>query len=378
MKRAPKGTGSIRRRKSGLWEGRYTVGRDPATGKQLQRSLYGHSWAEVRSRLNAALAEVGAAGYTEPTNMTLGAWMEKWLKEYVAPCRRDYTYRAYSSMTRCHIIPSLGSIRLRDLTPYRVQMFYNSLALNDGLSPKTVRCAAGILGASLHTAVRMRLIQANPSSDCILPKYERKEIKPLSGNQITALLGAAKGESIYPLLWTAIFTGMREAELCGLAWDCVDFDAGTITVKRQLQKNPSPGGGWHLTQTKSGRPRVIRAAPRIMNILKEIRQRQDADAFFVFTDKKGGFFTPAGIYQRFKRLAARIGCPKVRFHDIRHTFAVISLQSGDDIKTVQSNLGHATASFTLDIYGHVSDKMRGTSADRIERYIDSTIPFPYP
>ena len=101
-------------------------------------------------------------------------------------------------------------------------------------------------------------------------------------------------------------------------------------------------------------------------------------AFLFFAGKNGGFCPPAGGYQRFKRLAARIGCPKARFHDIRHTFAVISLQSGDDIKTVQSNLGHATASFTLDIYGHVSDKMRGTSADRIERYIDSTIPFPYP
>ena len=89
----------------------------------------------------------------------------------------------------------------------------------------------------------------------------------------------------------------------------------------------------------------------------------------MFTTATGDHLSPQTVYLHYKRLAAQIGAPESRVHDLRHTFAVLSLQNGDDVKTVQGNLGHATASFTLDVYGHVSERMKEDSAARMEAYI---------
>ena len=89
----------------------------------------------------------------------------------------------------------------------------------------------------------------------------------------------------------------------------------------------------------------------------------------VFTTLTGTNLSPQTVYNHYKKLAAQIGAPDSRVHDLRHTFAVLSLQNGDSVKTVQGNLGHATAAFTLDVYGHVSEKMKEDSAARMEGYI---------
>ena len=90
----------------------------------------------------------------------------------------------------------------------------------------------------------------------------------------------------------------------------------------------------------------------------------------IFTYPDGSYIPPQTVLKHFKKAVNKIGRPDARFHDLRHTYAVMSLQEGDDIKTVQENLGHATAAFTLDVYGHVSEKMKQDSADRMERVIE--------
>lgn len=91
----------------------------------------------------------------------------------------------------------------------------------------------------------------------------------------------------------------------------------------------------------------------------------------MFTHELGEYLNPNTVYNHFKEIVARIGAPEVRFHDMRHSYAVAALQAGDDVKTVQGNLGHATAAFTLDVYGHVTDQMKEESANRMERFIHS-------
>lgn len=118
-----------------------------------------------------------------------------------------------------------------------------------------------------------------------------------------------------------------------------------------------------------------------MEVLRQQRQQQtDWKRFagesweksdFVFTDTLGHHFSAQTVYLHFKKLAAKAGYPDARFHDLRHSYSVAALQSGDDIKTVQENLGHHTAAFTLDVYGHVTDRMKQASADRMEGFIKS-------
>ena len=93
------------------------------------------------------------------------------------------------------------------------------------------------------------------------------------------------------------------------------------------------------------------------------------DTALVFTDEIGRPLTKATVYRAFKKAAAEIGRPDARFHDLRHSYAVAAIRSGDDIKTVQGNLGHATAAFTLDVYGHVTEQMKQESAARMDAYI---------
>lgn len=174
---------------------------------------------------------------------------------------------------------------------------------------------------------------------------------------------------------------MREGEICGLPWDAVDFKNGTITIKQQLQKGKEAGSGYYIANsTKSDKNRIITAAPFVMNILKEQLKeqekfRQTAELAWrnewnlVFTSANGQFISPQTALKHFKAVAAKIGRPDARFHDLRHTYAVTSLQEGDSVKTVQENLGHATASFTLDVYGHVSERMKKESAARMEKFI---------
>ncbi len=183
------------------------------------------------------------------------------------------------------------------------------------------------------------------------------------------------------LYLVTLFTGMREGEVLGLTWDCVDFKAGTVLINKQLIKNRDEAGKFELTSTKNGKSRKIAPAPFVMRILKDQQQKQLEERFraqsawcnewnLVFTDELGGHLSAVTVYNNFKRLAKQAGFPEARFHDLRHSYAVAALQSGDDIKTVQENLGHHAAAFTLDVYGHVTERMKEDSAARMEAFIN--------
>ena len=190
---------------------------------------------------------------------------------------------------------------------------------------------------------------------------------------------AIHGHPFEVIYLTTLFTGLRRGEVCGLTWDCVDFKKGSILINKQLQKIPNEPGKFQLVSTKNGKGRVITAAPFVMEILKKHRTRQNEarlkagalweDYGFVFCDEIGEHLSPNTIYHNYKRIVASIGLPGARFHDLRHSYAVAAIQAGDDIKTVQSNLGHHTAAFTLDIYGHVTEEMKQASADRMQEFI---------
>ena len=381
--RAPKGGGMIRKRPDGLWEGRITAGYDPKTGKQIRRSVYGKTQQEVRQRITEMAHEIDTGTYLEPLKTTVGEWLDIWLKQYVANTVAAYTWDSYERAVRNHIKPELGNVKLVELTPLQIQIFYNRLMTEKGLSAKTVKNINGVFHRSLEKALQLGYLRVNPTNACDLPKTKRKEIHPMEEEDIVRFLDAIRDHRFGNIYWVTLFTGMRQGEVLGLTWDCVDFENNTILINKQLQKTKKVGGEYILTGTKNSRSRVITVAPSVMLVFQRqffLQRRMERDAGplwnnewnLVFTNEFGRHLCHFTVYKAYKKIVAEIGLPEERFHDLRHSYAVAALECGDDIKTVQGNLGHATASFTLDVYGHVSQKMRQQSAERMEGFIQRT------
>lgn len=370
------------------WEARYTVGFDPGTGKQVQKSVSGKTQKEVAQKLKELTAALDAGTYIAPSKVTVGQWLDVWQQDYLVNVR-PATVTSYEATIRNHIKPKIGAIRLDSLTTQDIQEFYNSLRTplenRKALSAKTIKNIHGILHHALQQAMLNNYIRTNPSNSCVIPRATKKKVKPLNEYQIADFLKAIKGHKYESMFLVALFTGIRQGEVCGLQWECVDFDDGTILIDKQLQslrgKTRGDSEKYSLVPTKNGKERTITAAPYVMELLWKTKQRQNADrktwgkAFqendLVFTDELGNRITPQALYRAFKIIVTESGMPMVRFHDLRHSYAVISLKSGDDVKTVQENLGHATAAFTLDTYGHVTEKMKKDSANRMEAFIKS-------
>lgn len=364
------------------WEARVTVGRDPGTGKQIQRSFTGKTQKEVREKMQSVTVAINEGMYTEPSKMTVGQWLDIWQRDYLGSVK-PLTVQTYDKNVRVHIRPALGAIKLEALDVHTVQGFINDLSKphgnKHGLAPKTVKCIHGILHKALQTAVKVGYIRFNPADSTELPRSQRREIKPLDGEAIGAFMNAVQGHRFEAIYLTMLFTGLRRAEACGLTWEAVDLERGTIRIDKQLQNVPGRPGEYILAPTKNDKGRTITAAASVVELLKKHRAQQARDRLkagplwrddrFVFTDERGNHLTPSTLYHNYKKIVASIGLPDARLHDLRHSFAVASLRAGDDIKTVQGNLGHHAAAFTLDVYGHVTEEMKQDSANRMERYI---------
>ena len=328
--------------------------------------------------------DIDGGTYKEPCKMTLSQWLDIWSTEYLGGVKPK-TVESYCCQIKIHIKPALGAVKLETLNTHMIQKFYNSLSKErngkPGLSPKSIKIVHGVLHKALQQAVSIGYIKFNPSDACTIPRVERKEIKPLDNEAIIKFLKAIQGHRFEDVYLTLLFTGMRRGEVCGLTWDHVNLEKGTILINRQLQNIPGQPGAFRLVSTKSSKGRTISVAASVVEILKKHRAKQAEarllagpiwkDENFVFTDDVGSHLSPNTLYHNYKRLVASIGMPDVRLHDLRHSYAVAALRAGDDIKTVQGNLGHHTASFTLDTYGHVTEEMKQASADRMNSFIKS-------
>jgi len=252
--RAAQGSGTIRQRPDGRWEARYTVGRNPGTGRQLQKSVYGDTQAEARKKLAQIVANIDNGDFTELAKLTVGQWLDIWLKDYITNVK-DTTRQSYAHNVMLHIKPALGAVQLQKLNAHTVQGFYNGLAESgrvlqkgqkkeapSGLSAKTIRNIHAVLHKALKQAVLLSYIKSNPAGACILPRVEKKEMSILQGDNIPAFLDAVENHRHKALFLATLFTGMRRGEALGLVWECVDFAGGTILINRQLQRERVKGG----------------------------------------------------------------------------------------------------------------------------------------
>lgn len=298
--RAAQGAGSIRQRADGTWEARFVAGHDSGTGKPIRKSVYAKTQKEARQKLAQAVAAVDNKAYREPCKMTLGEWLDIWTDTYLKGVK-PRTVKIYKDDIRLHIKPYLAAVKLEELDTHTVQKFFNTLLTSgkkvpkrdaDGkvikrggetvyesapLSPKTVKNVHGVLHGALRQAAVNRYIPLNPADGdfCKLPKVQRQEIKPLDETQIADFMQAIRGAPFEDAFLVTLFTGLRQGELLGLTWDCVDFSTGTLTINKQMQLHQEVGmSAYQLVPTKNSKTRTITAAPFVMERLKHRKMQQ--------------------------------------------------------------------------------------------------------
>ena len=373
MKRKENGEGTIRLRSDGRWEARLCT-------EAGRISIYGLTSQEVRRKLSSMRVEVEEGEFVKNTDLSVEEWVIIWEEEYCDV--KPGTMRKYDGDIRNHIIPTLGKIKLAKLTVINVEEAYHQWK-REGLSAKSVKNVHGVLHKALDKAVSKGLIKKNVSTGCNIPKGKRKEMRPLVDDEVSVFLELAKMDILYPLYFVAVFTGMRQSELMGLTWDCINFSKGTIRIYRQLLRVSAykKKTEYHMTSTKTDKERTIEPASQVMEMLREVQTKQkelekEAGAEWkntenlVFTNPDGSHLTNTNIYRHFKRIVKKMGLDEIRFHDLRHTYAVLAIQNGVDYKTLSASLGHYSVAFTMDTYGHLSNTMRRSAATKIGHFID--------
>ncbi|OUN18720.1 site-specific integrase [Pseudoflavonifractor sp. An85] len=362
-KKRANGEGSIRKRKDGRWEGRYTAGHDPETGKAIYKNVLGRSQAEVKEKLKQAIGEIQALDITKAGKYTVGEWMEVWFQDYAKIKVRPSSHQTYQGYIHNHIRPNIGEIPLEKLTSLDLQKFYKKLLTTGrvdrleakgqpkGLSAKTVRNIHQILSSALKLAQEQRLILTNPAEGCALPRVEHQEMKTLTTVQLASFFQEARESGVFELYYLELATGLRRGELLGLKWEDVDLERGDLRVRRQVSRINGEVVEAPL-KTKNAY-RTLPLAEDTVSVLKEQRKKV-GNSPWVFPSPNGGPISPDSVLHMLHRVLKRAGLPKVRFHDLRHTFATLALQNGVDVKTVSGMLGHFSAGFTLDTYAHIT------------------------
>jgi integrase len=380
MGRRGNNEGSILKRKDGRWMGRYTV--HTAEGPR-QRAVYGKTRKEVAEKLTKAMADRDGGLVFDAENLTVGEYMDRWLKGSVRGSVRQSTYDRYEIAVRVHIRPGLGRIKLSRLSPANVAGFYQD-RLAAGAAPASVNKLHVTLHKALDQAVKWGMIPRNVCGVVKAPRPSPEgEMRTLSSEEARKLLEAARGERLETLYVLALHTGMRQGELLALKWQDVDLKAGTVQVRRTLTKN---GGRLRLGEPKTAKGRrKIKLTTRATAALRAHRKRQLEEGMqkaglwqdqgLVFASETGTLINPTNLRQRsFASLLKRAGLPKMRFHDLRHTCATLLLGRGVHAKFVQELLGHANISITLDTYSHVLPGMGDQTARAMEDALDEKDP----
>ena len=314
-------------------------------------------------------------------DMPFGDWMEHWYETHSRPAARPGTRRIYEGYLRLYIRPGLGHIPLNRLTAKDMQQFFVWLKTEGradqsdgetGLADSQLRNIHSLCWRALEKAVSGNLIPQNPASGCKLPPARKGEMNLLSREAMQKLLIQAKEEKYYELFLLEFATGLRLGELTALQWEDLNLTTGELRISKQAVVI---GSEVVVTEPKTkAAVRTLLLPPKVLEVFREYRKRNVSRWLFPSPKKEDSPLLPSVVRQRLHRLLDHAGCERMRFHDLRHTFATLALESGKDVKTLSAMLGHVSAATTLDIYTHITDDMRLTAAANIDRSIGKAVP----
>jgi integrase len=341
-----------------LWEARY-VGAD---GRR--HSVYARTEKGAQEKLRTALHNADAGIRPVGSQLTVGAFLDDWLTTSVRQRCRPRTAESYAETVRRYIAPAIGRIPVAKLEPEHVGRMLVDLSARGTLSPTTVRYAYAILRIALGRALKQGKVLRNVCTLLDPPTKARREPRPLSRAELPVFLAGIRGDRLEALYVAACGTGLRQGELLALRWQAVDLDRGELAVRHTLQR-----GTRSLAEPKTERARrMLRLPHQVTAALAEHRSRQTIVPLtgLVFTTEKGTALDSRNVTRYLQRHLERLGLPRQRFHDLRHAFATLMIESGEDLGVVSRILGHADFATTADIYAHLTPAMLDRAAERMD------------
>ena len=315
-----------------------------------------------------------------PFTEAIRLWYEDKISDFEHPID-EVTKQGYDTLMKNHVYPYFREkgFRLCEITKDNLQEFISEKAKNGklngkgGLAPRSLKLIKNIVNQTLQFCVAEGMIPSNPCPFVKLPACQRYEAKFYTKSQIDELLEKIKSEPLYPLIRLTALYGLRRSEALGLCWDCVNFEAETITIRRTVSKVTTVVAK-DKTKNNSSR-RSFPMTPDIKQLLLELQTQQEKDKKFfgkeyhdcdyVFRWPDGRPFSPDYVSDKFPRLLKANNMPKIRFHELRHSAASNLLSMGFSLKDVQEWLGHSDIKTTANIYGHLDAKRKKSMAEAL-------------
>ncbi|MFD2093343.1 tyrosine-type recombinase/integrase [Blastococcus deserti] len=371
---------------------KYWAPQSDGTRKQVLRRGF-HTRKAAAEALREQLANIDRGTHVAPSRMTVEQHFATWLDGLR---KGPTTVASYRKNVRLHVVPHIGDVKLAALTGARLNALYRQLETSGrhdgagGLGARTVRYIHTIIHSALAAAIDDSLIAVNPASKAKPPTAKQAkspEMRTWDAGQLRTFLDWSERErpELYPAWLLLAMTGMRRGEALAVRWGDVDFEAGTLAVRRSAVLVKAKGEGQQLDvgPPKSGRSRVVDLDPRTLAALRAHRAQRGAlslslarDDAYVLGRLDGGLRHPERLSREFGRqlasAARQLGDampPVIRLHDLRHTHATLYLRAGVHPKIVSERLGHATISITLDVYSHAMPTMQREAATQVAALI---------
>ena len=356
--------GSIRAKGKHSWQLQvYVTG---AEGKRRYFETVRGNKGDAQKRLRELLVNLDKGVPVPAGRITVAEHLRQWLDGYVKANCSQRTLDGYQSIIENHLIPALGHFQLKHLNQQTIQNYYG--IARESLSARTVHHQHRVLSQALKWAVRQGYLGRNPCElvDAPSSSKQNKTMSTLTPIEVEVLLDTAKDNQYYPIIYTAVSTGLRQAELLGLRWRDIDLDMLSISVIQVLYKRRGVCE-FKEPKTKHSRRRVS-MTPKLALYLREYKA--DRESIFwqlgqpltldslVFGSLEGKPLDPGVLSHNFAKIAKRAGLKGVRFHDLRHTFASLMLLRGAKPKVISESLGHSSVAFTMDTYSHIIEGMQ--------------------
>ena len=341
-----------------------------ADGRRNQKWIRGFATRrEAESQRTEILGTLDRGTYAEPTRQTFAEYVTEWL---AGRNLRSSTQQSYAGLMNRHVIPRIGGIRLQQLTPEALEKVYREMVVS-GLSPRTAAYTHTVIRKALADAVKRGRLPRNVADLVERPRSRSPEMKTWTAAELRYFLNVVREERLYAAWLLLATTGLRRGELLGLRWNDVDFEAGRIAIRQTLV---NVGYRVETSEPKTHRGRrSVAIDPTTVAALRDHRKKQLEerlawgarweDSGLVFTRENGSLVHPDTFSGMFERLVRKSDLPRIRLHDLRHTYATLALSAGVHPKVVSERLGHASISITLDTYSHAIPALEEKAASLV-------------